>query len=64
VRTYGLFAVNPIGQSDFPHPEAAKQGPVTIKKGDSITLRYRVLLHRGKTDPKEIEGAFQEFASQ
>ena len=44
VRTYGLFAANPFGQRDFPKPEAAKQGAYTIKKGDSITLRYRVLL--------------------
>ncbi len=55
VRTYGLFAVNPFGQHDFPHHEAAKQGAVTIKEGDSITLRYRVLLHRGKTDSAGIE---------
>ena len=44
MRTYGLFAANPFGQKDFPNPEAAKQGAVTIKKGDSLTLRYRVLV--------------------
>lgn len=64
VRTYGLFAANPFGQKDFPHPEAAKQGAVTIKKGDSLTLRYRVLLHRGKTDAEMIEQAFSEFAAE
>jgi hypothetical protein len=63
VRTYGLFAANPFGQKDFPEPEAAKQGEFTLKKGDSITLRYRVLLHNGKTDPIEINRAFSEFAS-
>ncbi len=63
VRTYGLFAANPFGQKDFPEPEAAKQGEFTIKKGDSITLRYRVLLHRGKTNPAEIDRAFGEFAA-
>src|SRR3954451_11805577 len=62
VRTYGLFAANPFGQKDFPDPDAAKQGEYTIKKGDSITLRYRVLLHNGKTDPIEINRAFSEFA--
>jgi len=61
VRTYGLFAANPIGQKDFPHPEAAQQGPITIKNGDSLKLHYRVLLHRGKTDAAEIEKAFDEF---
>jgi hypothetical protein len=64
VRTYGLFAANPFGQKDFPHPEAAKQGAYTIKKGDSIVLHYRVLLHRGKTNAAEMECAFREFAAE
>lgn len=64
VRTYGLFAANPFGQKDFPKPEAAEQGAYTIKPGDSITMRYLVLLHRGKTSPVEIEKAFREFAAR
>jgi len=64
VRTYGLFTANPFGQSDFPQPEVAKQGAVTIKKGDSLALRYRVLLHRGETNAAEIEQAYQEFAAE
>jgi hypothetical protein len=64
VRTYGLFAANPIGQSDFPNPEAAKQGPVTLKNGESMTLRYRVLLHRGPTDRVATEKAFRAFATR
>lgn len=62
VRTYGLFAANPFGQKDFPHPEAAKQGPVTIKNGDSLTLAYRVWLHRGETNTAAIEAVFGDFA--
>jgi len=27
-----------------------------------LPLRYRVLLHRGKTNVDELEGAFREFA--
>jgi hypothetical protein len=63
VRTYGLFAANPFGQKDFPEPDAAKQGEYTLKKGDSITLRYRVILHRGKTDSKQLDEAFREFVA-
>lgn len=63
VRTYGLFAANPFGQKDFPQSAAAKQGEFTIKKGDSITLRYRVILHRGATDAKQMNEAFKEFAA-
>jgi hypothetical protein len=62
VRGYGLFAANPFGQRDFPQPEAATQGAVTIKSGDTLTLRYRVLFHRGSTEDADIGAAFDEFA--
>jgi hypothetical protein len=64
VRTYGLFAANPFGQKDFPNPGAADQGAVTIKKGDSLTLKYRVWLHRGETDVKRTEEVFRDFANK
>ena len=64
VRSYGLFAANPFGQKDFPHPEAARQGEVTLKKGESLTLHYRVWLHRGETERAAIEKAFEEFIAE
>jgi hypothetical protein len=64
VRTYGLFAANPFGQKDFPHPEAAKQGEVTIKNGDWITLHYRVWLHHGETNVDRTEKVFHQFANE
>jgi hypothetical protein len=63
VRGYGLFAANPFGQKDFPKPELSKQGAVTIPKGDDLTLRYRVLFHRGGTDKAALEDAYKEFAA-
>jgi hypothetical protein len=63
VRTYGLFAANPFGQKDFPKKELSEQGAYTIKKGDELTLRYRVLLHRGGANEAGIAGAFAEFAA-
>ena len=36
VRGYGLFAANPFGHKDFPKPELAEQGAVTIPKGDEL----------------------------
>jgi len=63
VRDYGLFAANPFGHKDFPKPELAKQGAVTVPQGDELTLRYRVLLHRGGTDRAALEEAYQEFAA-
>ena len=64
VRGYGLFAANPFGQHDFPKPELAEQGAVTIAKGDELTLRYRVLFHRGGTEAANIAEAFEEFAAE
>jgi hypothetical protein len=64
VRGYGLFAANPFGYRDFPHPELSAQGAVTIPKGDDLQLRYRVLLHKGGTNNEELEKAFQEFAAE
>ena len=64
VRGYGLFAANPFGERDFPPSELVRQGPVTIKRGDSLTLRYRVLVHRGATKDADIEEAFKEFAAE
>jgi hypothetical protein len=62
VRTYGLFAANPFGRKDFPNPETSEQGPFTLKRGESIPLRYRVILHKGATDTMFLERAFKDFA--
>ena len=64
VRAYGLFAANPFGEKDFPNPGAADQGAVTIKKGDSLTLKYRVWLHKGDTNVEAIEREYRDFASE
>jgi hypothetical protein len=64
VRTYGLFTANPFGEQDFPKHEKAQQGATTINKGDSPTLRYRILLHKGITDCEDMNAAFDEFARE
>jgi hypothetical protein len=63
VRTYGLFAANPFGQRHFTEL-GLKQGEVTIPKGDALTLRYRVLFHRGDETQAHIEQAYQAFACE
>jgi hypothetical protein len=64
VRGYGLFAANPFGHRDFPKPELAEQGAVTLPKGEELTLRYRVLFHRGSTEAVGMAEAFDEFAAE
>src|SRR5262249_52378336 len=46
VRDYGLFAANPFGLSDFPKTEGSG-GEYVLPKGESLKLRYRVILHKG-----------------
>lgn len=43
VRTYGLFAANPFGEHDFLNKKEMT-GEYTLKKGETIRLKYRVVL--------------------
>ncbi len=63
-RHYGLFAVNPFGQGHLEKGAAEDAGNYTIKKGDSITLRYRVLIHPGKADAKKLDAEFVKFSAE
>jgi hypothetical protein len=63
VRGYGLFAANPFGESEFP-ADNYKQGAVTIPQGESITLRYIVLLHDGSLTAEQIAELYSATTSQ
>jgi hypothetical protein len=60
VRTYGLFAANPFGLNDF--AGGASKGEYTLPAGETLTLRYRVLLHKGDEKAAGIAEAFREYA--
>jgi len=62
VRTYGLFAANPFGLRDFYGRDSDKNGEHKMKDGETFTLRYRVLLHKGGTDTAGIADAFKRYA--
>jgi hypothetical protein len=63
VRGYGLFAANPFGLRDF-SGDKKKNGSYTIQPEESITLRYRVLLHRGNEKVGKVAEAFSSYAKQ
>lgn len=44
-RGYGLFAVNPLGQAAF--SDGRERLNLEIKKDESVTFRYRVIIHEG-----------------
>lgn len=60
-RTYGLVAANPFGVHDFERkPKGA--GDYVIKAGEELTLRYRVVVHRGEWAPERVDDAWQRWA--
>lgn len=61
VRTYGLFAANPFGAADFPAGKPV-QGAVTLKEGERLRLRYRVVLFDGAIDPADARRWYASFA--
>lgn len=60
VRTYGLFAANPFGLSDFTRGQ--EKGQYTLPKGESLKLRYRVLLHKGDEQQGRVAEVFENYA--
>lgn len=46
VRDYGLFAVNPFGVKDF-DPQSTDHGGYNLHAGQSLTFRYKVVIHPG-----------------
>lgn len=61
VRTYGLFAANPFGLKDF-GITGEGDGSHQMKKGDKLTLRHRVVLHRGDEKQGKIAEIYAEYA--
>ena len=61
VRTYGLFAANPWGLGDF--TGGKQSGEHVLKKGESLSLRYRVIFHQGDEKEGKIGEAFEEYAA-
>ncbi len=59
VRSYGLFAANPFGWSDF---GMKKSGSYTLAPGQRTTFRYRLVIHDGGGDPARLERYYEGFA--
>ncbi len=63
VRTYGLFAANPFGVYHFEGGKEPTKG-FTLEKGKRLQLNHRIVLHEGRTDPVQVKGWFEEYASE
>lgn len=62
-RDYGLFAANPFGVHDF-EKKPAGTGDVVVPEGESITFRYRILLHSGAAQANTLNAVFKRFAAE
>lgn len=61
-RGYGLFAANPFGIREFTN-NPKDDGSWTIPQGQSLTFRYRVLIHHGDYMQAGVAAAYQEYAT-
>lgn len=62
-RAYGLFAVNPFGIKDF-DPHSQEEGGHAMNNGDSLRLRYRVVIHPGDVPKKKIADWYSDYAKK
>jgi hypothetical protein len=62
-RDYGLIAANPFGLSDF-EKKPKGTGDHTIKKGESLTLRYRWLFHTGDAAAAKVDERWKAWAGK
>lgn len=62
VRDYGLFAANPFGQHVFEGLKNEHAGDMKIIAGQSVTFRYRVVLHEGDEKAGQIAARFEDYA--
>jgi hypothetical protein len=61
-RDYGLLVVNSFGRRALTGGDASR---VTVKRGETLRLRFGVLLHSAKaSEPVMIESAYRDFLQQ
>jgi hypothetical protein len=56
-----LFAVNPFGEHDY-YNDPKRDGSLTIKPGESLTFRYRVIIHHGNAAEAKVAEAYSAYS--
>ena len=62
-RAYGLLSANPFGVRQFTG-DRRQNGGYTIAAGETLVLRYRVLIHHGNPSQAQVAEAYRRFAAQ
>ncbi len=60
-RGYGLFAANMFGVRDFER-DKTKDGSLTLEPNQSLRVRYRVVIHPGRTADANVPAMFAKYA--
>ncbi|MCW1887503.1 PmoA family protein [Luteolibacter flavescens] len=61
-RDYGLLAANPFGIHDFEKKDDKHLGDHVLKKGESMTFRYGVVLHHGSLESARLADHWTDFS--
>lgn len=62
-RDYGLFSANPLGQKVF--SEGKEELHFNLKAGESVTFKYKILVHSGSELTKDVlENEFSNFSKK
>lgn len=61
-RGYGLFAANPLGQKIF--SDGKEELNFSLKPGESVTFKYRILLLDGKANKQQLESEYNNYISK
>jgi hypothetical protein len=61
-RDYGLLAANPFGIHDFEAKKDKTLGNHVLKKGESLTFRYLVVLHHGSVENAKLADHWTTFS--
>ena len=61
VRNYGLMTANPFAYAAYTNGE--KDGSHTLKSGEALAFRYRVVLHAGSCSGADVNGRYLDFVA-
>jgi hypothetical protein len=59
-RGYGMFAANIFGVSVFEN-DKTKSGSLTLKPGEELRFRYRVVIHPGDGKSADLAGLYEQY---
>lgn len=62
VRLYGLMTANIFGLHDYDKTQSKGAGDFTIPAGQSVTFRYRVVVHTGDATKAKLTEKYAEYA--